>query len=169
MADRPVFVYVAAYDNADDAKSDYEAVKELHKAGLVGTYDSALITKDAEGKVHLTKTEKPTQHGLEAGAVAGAIVGLFFPPILLAEVAVGAAAGGILEHVRKGLPSKDLKELGETLDSGSAAVIVIGESKVEEAVNKAVTKATKVVEKQVTDDAKQFNKDLEAAVKASEK
>jgi uncharacterized membrane protein len=169
MADRPIFVYVAAYDNVDDAKTDYEAVRELHKAGLVGTYDSALITKDAEGKVHLTKTEKPTQHGLEAGAVAGAIVGLFFPPILLAEVAVGAAAGGILEHVRKGLPSKDLKELGETLDSGSAAVIVIGESKVEEAVNKAVTKATKVVEKQVTDDAKQFNKDLEAAVKASEK
>jgi len=169
MADRPIFVYVAAYDNANDAKSDYEAVKELHKAGLVGTYDSALITKDAEGKVHLTKTEKPTQHGLEAGAVAGAIVGVFFPPILLAEAAVGAAAGGIIEHLRKGLPSKDLKELGETLNSGSAAVIVIGESKVEEAINKAVNKATKVIEKQVTDDAKQFNKDLEAAVKASEK
>jgi uncharacterized membrane protein len=167
MADRPIFIFVAAYESIDDAKADYEAVKQLHKAGLVGTYDSALITKDTEGKVHLTKTEKPTQHGLEAGAVVGAVVGAFFPPILLAEAAVGAAAGGIIEHLRKGLPSKDLKEIGATLDTGSAAVIVIGESKVDEAINKATEKAAKVIEKQVTADAKQFNEDLEAAVKAS--
>ena len=48
MTDRPVFLYAAIYDDLDDAEADYEAVFELHAAGAIGTYDSAIITKDAE-------------------------------------------------------------------------------------------------------------------------
>ena len=75
MADKPVFLYAAIYDEIADAEADYEAVFDLHAAGLIGTFDSAVIRKEADGKVRVTKTEKPTQHGAWTGAAVGALVG----------------------------------------------------------------------------------------------
>jgi len=63
MSDRPVFIYAATYATPEDAFADYGALLDLHHAELVGTYDVAIITKDADGKVHVEKHEKPTQHG----------------------------------------------------------------------------------------------------------
>ncbi len=76
MADEPVFLYIAAYDTEEDAREDYEVLKELHAGGVVGTYDAALVTKDADGKVHVHKHEKPTQHGAWTGAGVGALLGI---------------------------------------------------------------------------------------------
>ena len=62
MSDKPIFIYAATYADEAGAEADYETLLELHKAKLVGTYDVALVTKDADGKVHVDKHEKPTQH-----------------------------------------------------------------------------------------------------------
>lgn len=78
MSDRPVFLYAAVYDDVADAEADYEGVLELHAAGLVGTFDAAVIDKE-DGKVHVHKTEKPTQHGAWTGIGVGALVGILFP------------------------------------------------------------------------------------------
>ena len=80
MADRPVFLYAATYDDVADAEADYEAVFELHDAGAIGTFDSAVIYKDEDGKVHVSKTEKPTQHGAWTGAGVGRWSGSFSRP-----------------------------------------------------------------------------------------
>ena len=56
LSDRPVFLYAAIYDDPAQAEADYEGVFELHAAGLIGTFDSAVIQKDADGKVHVTYT-----------------------------------------------------------------------------------------------------------------
>ena len=90
MSDRPVFLYAAIYDTIEDAEADYEAVFDLHAAGVIGTFDSAVIRKEADGKVRVTKTEKPTQHGAWTGAGVGALVGLVFPPALIGSAIVGA-------------------------------------------------------------------------------
>lgn len=63
MSDKPVFIYAATYSNPADAEADYVGLLELHAAKLVGTYDVAFVTKDDDGKVHVRKHEKPTQHG----------------------------------------------------------------------------------------------------------
>ena len=163
MSDRPVFLYAAIYDETADAEADYEAVFDLHAAGAIGTFDSAVIRKDADGKVHVTKTEKPTQHGAWTGAGVGALVGLVFPPALLGSAVVGAGAGGLVGHLSGGISRGDLKELGEELQAGDAAVIVIGESKIEEQLEKAVTRANKLIEKQIDADAKELRREIEAA------
>ena len=93
MADRPVFLYAAIYDDIDAAESDYEAVFDLHAAGAIGTFDSAVIRREEDGKVRVTKTEKPTQHGAWTGAGVGALVGILFPPAVLGAAIVGAGAG----------------------------------------------------------------------------
>ena len=129
MSDRPVFLYAAVYDEIADAEADYEAVFDLHAMGAIGTFDSAVIRKEDDGKVRVTKTEKPTQHGAWTGAGVGALVGIIFPPAVIGSAIVGAGAGGLIGHLRKGISRGDLKDLGDELENGTAAVIVIGESK----------------------------------------
>ena len=163
MADRPVFLYAAIYDNVADAEADYEAVFDLHAAGAIGTFDSAVIEKDEDGKVHVHKTEKPTQHGAWTGAGVGALVGILFPPALIGSAIVGAGAGGLVGHLKGGVSRDDLKELGDELDAGSAAVIVLGESKIEEQLEKAVTRANKLIEKQIDADADELRREIDAA------
>jgi uncharacterized membrane protein len=162
MADRPVFLYVAVYDEIPAAEADYEAVFDLHAAGAIGTFDSAVIRKEADGKVRVTKTEKPTQHGAWTGAAVGALVGVIFPPAVIGSAIVGAGAGGLTGHLRRGLSRGDLKDLGEALDEGSAAVIVLGESKIEEQLQKATKRANRLIEKQLDAEVAEFKRELEA-------
>jgi uncharacterized membrane protein len=165
MSDRPVFIYAATYSNREDAFADYEGLLDLHAAKLVGTYDVAVIVKDEDGKVHVSKHEKPTQHGAWGGIAVGAAVGVLFPPSVIGAAVVGGLAGGVAGHLRKGFSRGDAKELGELLDGGHAALIVIGESRVEEQLDKALTRAEKSIEKQIDAEAKEFKKELEAAEK----
>ncbi len=165
MSDKPVFVYAATYAERADAEADYDALLDLHAAKLVGTYDVALITKDQDGKVHVMKHEKPTQHGAWTGIAVGAVVGVLFPPSVLAGAAVGGVAGGVIGHVRRGMSRGDAKELGELLDEGQAALVVVGESRLEEQLDKALTRAEKSIEKELDADAKEFERELKEAEK----
>jgi uncharacterized membrane protein len=164
MADRPVFLYAAIYDDIGDAEADYEAVFDLHAAGLVGTFDSAVIEKE-EDKVRVHKTEKPTQHGAWTGIAVGAIAGILFPPSIIGGAIVGGAAGGVAGHLWRGMSRGDLKDLGEALDEGQAAVIVVGESKIDEQIEKATKRARKTIEKQIDADADELKRQLEEATK----
>ena len=84
------FIYVATYPNETAAQADYQVVKDLHGGGLVGSYDAAIVTKDASGKVHENKDETATRHGAWWGIAAGAAIGAIFPPAVL-----GAAAQAV--------------------------------------------------------------------------
>ena len=160
MSDEPVFVYVAAYDDEGDARADYEVLKELHAAGVVGTYDAALITKDDEGKVHVHKREKPTQHGAWTGAGVGALLGILFPPSILGSAVVAGAAGGLMGHLWHGMSRGDMKDLGEALDDGDAALVIVGRSKLEETLDRELRRANKRVERQIKADSKELEKEL---------
>lgn len=162
MADRPVFLYAAAYDSITDAEADFEGVFELHAAGAIGTFDAALV-EHSDGKVHVHKVEKPTQHGAWGGIGVGALVGILFPPSIIGAAAVGGVVGGVGAHLFKGMSRGDLKELGETLDDGEAAIVVIGESKIEEQLEKATRRAKKLLEKQVDAEAEALKREVEQA------
>jgi uncharacterized membrane protein len=166
MSDRPVFLYAAIYDEIADAEADYEAVFDLHASGAIGTFDSAVVRKEEDGKVRVTKTEKPTQHGAWTGAGVGALVGLVFPPAILGSAILGAGAGALTGHLSRGISRGDLKDLGEELDAGTAAVIVLGESKIEEQLEKATKRANKLIEKELDADADEVKREIDAAARA---
>jgi uncharacterized membrane protein len=166
MADEPMFLFLATYADEADAWLDYEAVKDLHALNVIGTYDAAVITKDAEGKVKVHKYEKATQHGAWTGIAVGAVVGVLFPPALIVEAAVGGLAGGVIGHVWRGLSRKDVMELGEFLDDGDAALLVVGKSTLEKALENAVTRANRQMEKEIKADKKEFERELKEAEKA---
>ena len=165
MADRPVFLYAAVYDDIAEAEGDFEAVFDLHDAGAIGTFDAAVIEKEADGKVHVHKTEKPTQHGAWTGIAVGAVAGILFPPSILASAAVGGAVGGVAGHLWRGMSRQDLKDLGEALDEGQATVIVVGESKIGEQIEKATARASKVLAKELNADSDELRREIEKAEK----
>ena len=115
MADEPVFIFPATYHTEADAQLDYAAVKELHSAGVIGTYDAAVVTKDADGQVNVHKREKPTQHGAWTGVAVADVIG----------------------HFWNGMSRKDVMELGEMLDEGTAALLIVGKSKLDKELEKA--------------------------------
>jgi uncharacterized membrane protein len=167
MADRtnkPVFVYVATYSNYDDAKADYGEVKQLYFDGMIGVFDAAVISKDATSQVKIHKTEMPTQYGAWGGLAVGALVGIFFPPYLVWELAAGAAAGSLIGHLWAGMSRSDLKEIGETLQASTAALIVVGRSRLQEVLQKVTKRAAKQFEKQLNTDVEAFDKALTEAV-----
>jgi uncharacterized membrane protein len=165
MATGNTFIFVGGYASADDARADYEVIKDLHAAGAVGTYDAAIVTKEADGKVKVHKDELPTRHGAWTGAGVGAVLGIIFPPSIIGTAAVGAVAGGMVGHFWHGMSRGDVKDLGEALDEGEAALIVIGEDKIADRIDKARSKALKQVEKQIDADADELKRELEEAAK----
>jgi uncharacterized membrane protein len=163
MSDNPVFVYAAAYSDLQGAEDDYEMLLDLHAASLVGTYDVALVSKDDEGKVHVSKHEKPTQHGAWTGLAVGAVVGILFPPSIIGAAVVGGVGGGVLGHLFRGMSRHDAKELGELLDDGQAALVVVGKSRVQEQLDKVLARAQKSTEREIAADAGELERELQAA------
>jgi uncharacterized membrane protein len=165
MSDRPVFIYAATYADDASAEADYDTLLELHAAKLVGTYDVALVTKDADGKVHVEKHEKPTQHGAWGGIAVGAAVGVLAAPAVVPAALLGGVIGGLGGHFRKGISKDDAKELGDLIEAGQATLLVIGESRLEEQLDKALTRAEKRIEKEIDVDSKEFKRELDEAEK----
>jgi uncharacterized membrane protein len=159
------FILVATYPDEAAAQDDYQVVKNAHAAGLVGSYDAAVVTKDANGKVHENKDETATRHGAWWGIAAGAAVGIIFPPAVLASAAVGGVIGGVSGHLAKGMSRSEAKELGDFIGPGQAGLVIVGESKVEDAIKKAVTRAEKQTAKELDVPPKDLDKALQQAVK----
>jgi uncharacterized membrane protein len=155
-----IFIFIGTYPDEAQARDDYQVVKDLHSAGAVGTYDAAVVTKTSNGKVHVNKDETATRHGAWGGAAAGAVIGILFPPSVIGTALAGAAIGGVGGHLWRGMSRADVKELGDIIDDGQAALVVVGENKAGQAVQKAARKA----EKRVAKDLDVSPKDLDKAV-----
>src|SRR5437763_16585486 len=175
MAIDTVLGYVGVYDDAAGADADYETVKDLHtKAGLIDSYDAAVIERRADGKVKITKKhETPTRAGGVLGGGVGLATGLvvaLFPfaaiggGLLLATTAGGAVLGAVAGHAAAGMSRHDLKELGEHLAAGQAGLVVVGVSDMGSKIEHAMKKAKKVEAKQLKAD----NAEIEADAKSAE-
>src|SRR5436190_7301601 len=125
-------LFIAAYgteDGAADALKDFQAA---HRAGAIDLIDAAVIVHRADDKVTFEETADPSgKTWAKRGAVAGGLVGLIFPPSIIASAAVAGAAGGIWGKIRdKGFKDEELKEIGTSLPPGSSAIIAIAEDRV---------------------------------------
>ena len=143
---KPMFFYSGVYDNVADADADYEAIKSLHAGGAIGSYDSAVIVRRPDGRVQVTKTEKPTHKGAWIGLAAGAGVAVVFPFLLPAVsyagmAGAGAGLGAWFGHLAHGTSRAEAKDMGELLEPGKAALIVVGIDNDAEQIERATTRA----------------------------
>lgn len=156
------FIFVGTYPDEASAQADYDVVKALHAVDAVGSFDAAVVTKDANGKVHVAKDETATRAGAWGGVGVGAVVGLLFPPAIIGAAAVGGVVGAVGGHLWKGMSRSDVKELGDVIDSGEAALVVVGDVTMSKAIEKAELRAVR----QTKRDIDVAFKDLEKEIKA---
>ena len=67
--------------------------------------------------------------------MAGALVGLLFPPAILGTALVGAAVGAAGGHLWKGMSRSDVRDLGELIDTGVVALVVVGTNALEQTLD----------------------------------
>ena len=96
---------------------------------------------------------------------AGAVIGILFPPSIIATAVVGGAIGAVSGHLWRGMSRSDVKELGDVIDNGEAALLIVGESTVAEAIEKAQLTAAKHVSKELEATAKELDKAVQDAAK----
>ncbi len=162
--DEQLVVFAGAYKSVDDARADFKGIKEIHKESWLGPYEGVLFTKEAGGKIKILDRDSSIRAaGAGAGVLAGAVIGLIFPPTIIAGAAVAGTAGGLLGHFFGTFKRKDVAELGELLDEGEAAVVVIGVPTPELGAQKFLKRAAKVAKKQVDADADEIKKAIDEA------
>jgi uncharacterized membrane protein len=121
-----VQIMFAVFDTEEAAQSAEGQIEAMAQAGYLTLGDVALARMSEEGKVHANDFADEHKKGWGTGAVVGGVVGLIFPPSIIAGAVVGAGVGGIYHHFRdKGISNKDLTELGEQLSPGQTALIAV--------------------------------------------
>lgn len=116
---------VIGFDDPQQAFQLRTKLVELQKEYLIEMEDAVVVTRDENDKVKLHQATNLTAAGAAGGSFWGLLVGvLFLNPLL--GVAVGAGTGAIAGALSDiGVDDKFMKELGQTLQPGGAAVFVL--------------------------------------------
>ena len=115
---------VVIFDNEKKAYKGVKALKDLDAEGSITLYASAVIAKDAGGKVTVKQAADQGPLGTGVGLITGSLIGLLGGPV---GVALGASAGtfgGVLYDLAKvGVGEDFLDEVGQKLQPGKMAVV----------------------------------------------
>ena len=130
-----------------------------------------MIERKADGKVKIVKKhETPTRVGGLTGGGIGLATGLvvaLFPAaaigtgLLAGTTAAGGALGAWAGHAAAGMSRKTLKEMGESLDAGTAGLVVVGISDMEAKIERAMAKAEKIEKQPIEADVAEATKEAE--------
>ena len=133
---KPMLVYAATYDSVSDAETALDAIEQLHKDKVIGSFDAAVIDKK-DGKPHVAKRmDRPYFR----------IIPEWF-------------GGGTL-------PRKELHEAAQELTASEAGLIAVGEPTIEKALDQALTNADKVVKRTIDATTDEITSELQEAFKA---
>ena len=125
---------VAQFADMDSAKNAYYALVDAESKRAIDIQGVLVANADYQGKIHIQKmTDHTTRTGLKWGLIGGAIIGLIFPPTIIAGAVgvgiAGAAVGKAGNVLKKSAVADDLAtgiapgtwaSLFETANSGSA-------------------------------------------------
>lgn len=117
-------IVVTVFDNEKSAYEGSKALNDLHAEGSITLFASAVIAKDAAGKVSVKQLDDHGPVGTGVGLVTGTLIGLLGGPV---GVAIGVSAGtfgGMLYDLAKvGVGEDFLEEVAEQMTPGKFAVV----------------------------------------------
>lgn len=115
---------VAVFDSEMVAFQGVSALKDLHKDGDITLYATAVMVKDASGKVTMKQSADEGPIGTALGLLTGSMVGLLAGPVGLAVGAsLGALTGLLADLNRSGIDVQFVDDVSKVLGPGKAAVL----------------------------------------------
>jgi uncharacterized membrane protein len=114
-----------AYPDEATAGEVAQTLLELQKEHSIELEDLVVAVRRDDGKIKLKQSFSPTARGAAGGALWGGLIGLiFFMPLLGMAIggATGAATGAMTDV---GVDDNFMKELGDKLKPGGAALFVL--------------------------------------------
>jgi len=115
-----------AYPDRDTAEQVRQELIRATKEHLVRLEDAVVVEREADGKIKLHQAVGTTGAGAAGGAMWGGLIGLIFLAPLLG-MAVGAATGALSGKMTDlGVSDDFLRDLGDRLQPGAAALIALG-------------------------------------------
>lgn len=116
---------VAIFDTETAANSGLNALRNLHAAGDITLFATAVLTRDAKGLVSIKQSMDAGPVGTATGLAVGSLIGLLGGP---AGLAVGALTGTVLGAVRDfwaaGVGLDFIEEATQHLQPGKVALVV---------------------------------------------
>jgi len=116
---------VIVYDDPNGAEAMRNSIQSIEKLGRIRLDDSAVLVKDAAGKVHV---QNQMDRGVKVGAVGGGAIGLllasvFFP---VAGIVIGAIGGALVgASMDLGVSKKFVKDVADDLQPNSSALFLL--------------------------------------------
>jgi len=106
-----------------DAKAALGSVRALEHEGGIGVEDTAVVNKDADGKVHV---KNEASSGTETGAVVGAVLGSLLFVVFPLGIIGGAIIGGLIGRAAApGVDGKFVKDVEDGLAPGGSALFLL--------------------------------------------
>lgn len=94
-------VLAAEFANPDAARAAYMALLDAEVRGAIKIDGVLAVHADGNGLIHIDKlTEHSTKTGVKWGAAAGLVVGVLFPPAIIASTVGWGILGGALGKLR---------------------------------------------------------------------
>lgn len=119
---------VSVFGSESAAAQGLAALKELHRDGEITLYGTAVLSKDAAGKVSVKDADDDGPMGSAVGLLAGGLLGLLGGPVGLA---IGASAGGLTGLVydlnKSGVDVQFVDDVAKLLQPGKVAVVADAE------------------------------------------
>lgn len=117
-----------AFDKTSRADEVLLNLSHLAREGEITLTDAVVVYKDDNERVHVRQTVDPTpKQGAMSGALWGLLIGsLFGPAGFLIGAGAGAASGGLMgKLVDVGLDDDWVKEVGNWIDPGTSALLIL--------------------------------------------
>jgi uncharacterized membrane protein len=149
-----------AYPDTETAERVRQELLQATKEHLVELEDAVVVERQQDGKIKLHQAMSPAGAGAAGGALWGGLIGLIFLAPLLG-MAVGAASGAVAGKVTDvGVNDNFMKELGEKLQPGAAALIVLGRSEApDKVIDRVKPYGGHVIQTSLSEDSEQHLRD----------
>lgn len=175
VSDGAYALIIADFNDTEAAWAAYELLKSVEDGRTVEIEGVVVVKRDADGQIEVQKaTDHSTRRGLGWGVVGGVVLGVLFPPSIIASAVVLGAGGAAIGKAREVHHKNELADqLQDALEPGHSGLIALVSDPGAVEIQKALAKANRVVEhaidKVAAEDIKAAAKEAEADEKAAEK
>jgi uncharacterized membrane protein len=147
-------VLAAEFANPDAARAAYMALLNAELQGKLRIDGVLAVHADANGKIHIDKmTEHSTKTGVKWGAAGGLVLGVLFPPAILASTITWGIVGGALGKLRNvHHKSQVADQLAGAIGPNHSGILALVHGVDVAAVKEQIPDATKVTTAEVDED-----------------